>query len=161
MYCSKCGNQLNHNERFCSACGTPVTPAVQPVQNNQPINPRPAVPAQPVDPNAPLIYTDAVWTLQGVGSQRGILVVKWEGLYFYGGSNPEQKARNGQASIFIDTRTVVESRMTGGMRGPVIQIVMNDGKGIIIQNLSRIGRIHTAIITALKAANPQNANNYR
>ena len=161
MFCSKCGKQLNQNERACSACGTPVVPAAQPVQNPQPVNAQPVAPSQPFDPNAPLYYTDAVWTLQGVGSQRGILVIKWEGFYFYGGAHPEKKIQSGQVSIFIDVRTVVSSRMTGSMRGPVMELVMNDGKGIVIQNLSKIGRIHTAIVTALKAANPQNANYFR
>ena len=30
MYCSKCGNEVNPNHKFCSKCGTPVTVAVVP-----------------------------------------------------------------------------------------------------------------------------------
>ncbi len=55
MFCSKCGNTLPDNARFCARCGTPVpvrqAPQQQPAPARpQPVQSQPQVQAQPVRP---------------------------------------------------------------------------------------------------------------
>lgn len=35
MYCEKCGQQLNENERFCPKCGTQIVKTVEPIQQKR------------------------------------------------------------------------------------------------------------------------------
>lgn len=49
MYCEKCGNKLENDSKFCTACGTPIEGSVT---NPNPVPPAPPQPA-PVSPAAP------------------------------------------------------------------------------------------------------------
>ena len=75
MYCSRCGRNVNDNERFCPSCGTELANNVhkaEVVQNGSPLIPKPPVPVPPVPMppmptkksiKAPIIIISVVSTL--------------------------------------------------------------------------------------------------
>lgn len=56
FFCEKCGNQLSDGQKFCTQCGTPVTPA-EPVA---PAQPEPVAPVQPEPVQQPMYQSAPV-----------------------------------------------------------------------------------------------------
>ena len=77
MFCSKCGNALNENVKFCSLCGAPVFAGANANANvNVPPPPPANVPPPPLDNIPPVAQSEPVIAAIPVRLKKGVFQIK-------------------------------------------------------------------------------------
>ena len=137
MFCSKCGNQLVDNARFCTKCGAPVAAGTQGARqtNIQPVAMRQeyaqnaaAQPGRPaVDPETVLYQGVCLKRENTIRTLPGDAVINYNGLFYYKRQAFMNMTGKREPDFFVPSSEVMDITTSVKDMNKVMELHMRDG----------------------------------